>query len=145
MLATTNNKANTFQIDPLAVTVRDLPGARRTVDAARRLGCAVLLLTEPGAHAWHGPGYLKAMLEQAGAARAVLDCGDDAGAAMLALRLGWRELHMTGPADTVARIVAMTAAAGSRFHAQLPESLDLGALGPVDEPLERWLVAAGSN
>lgn len=145
MLAAMNSKENTFETEPPAVTVRTLEQARRTVAAARGRGCAVLLLTEPGAHAWHGPGYLKAMMDQAGAARAVIDCGDDAGAAMLALRLGWRELHMTGPADTVARIAAMTAAAGARFHARLPESLDLGALGPVDEPLERWLAAAGSN
>lgn len=144
MLGTMNSKVYTFEISP-AVLVRTLGEARRAVAVARRLGCPVLLLTEPGAQAWHGPGYLLEMMRGAGAALALLDCGKDAGTAMLALRLGWRHLHLRGEPDIVARVAAMAAASGAQFHAGLPPALDLAAAWPVDEALEAWLTAHGPN
>lgn len=145
MLGTMNNTVNTFELLPPAVLVRTLAEARRVIAAARGCGRAVLLLTEPGAQAWHGPGYLLEMMNEAGADRALLDCGGDAGTAMLALRLGWRDLHMRGSADSVARVAAMARAAGCRFHGDLPPAFDLSACGPVDEPLLEWLATHGSN
>lgn len=145
MLTAMNSKEKTFEKDLPAVTVRTLDEARRVVAAARRLDRPVLLLTEAGAEAWHGPGYLKAMMDHAGAVRAVLDCGDDPATAMLAIRLGWSEIHMTGPTETVERIAGMIVAVGGRFLDRLPESLDVGALGPVDEALERWIARFGEN
>lgn len=143
MLGTMNSKVNTFESP--AVIVRTLAEARRAVAVAQRLGRPVVLLTEPGAQAWHGPGYLLEMVRQAGARHAVIDCGGDAGTAMLALRVGWRDLHLSGTADIVSRIAAMVGLAGGRFHAALPPALDLSAVGPVDEPLEQWLAGHGSN
>jgi hypothetical protein len=140
-----NRQQKTFQSLPPAVLVRTLAEARRATAAAQRHECPVLLLTEPGAQARLGPGYLLEMVHQAGAARALLDCGGDAGTAMLALRLGWRDLHLGGAADTVARVAAMAEAAGCCFHANLPAAFDLSACGPVDEPLVEWLALHGSN
>lgn len=142
-------KANARQIDAPAVVVRDPAEARQVVEVARRLGRPVLLLTEPGAHVWLGPPYLLEMMRQAGAdgdaIGALIDCGRDAGSAMQALRVGWRELHMTGNPDTVRRVAEMTAAAGGRFHECLPAALTLDGSVPVDERLERWLTADRSN
>jgi len=145
MLGNMNSKVHTCQSLPAAVLVRTLEQARRGIAAADRLGGEVVLLTEPGAQAWHGPGYLLEMMTQAGALRAILDCGQDAGTAMLALRLGWSEIHLRGDPDRVGRIAAMTMAAGARFHACLPPALDLASAWPVDEALDRWLAAHGSN
>ena len=124
--------------------MRDLAEARAVVAAARRLGRPVTLVNEPGAHAWLGPGYLLEMVRQAGAdgrdAVAALDCGEDAGFAMLALRVGWRDLHLAGNADAVVRVSAMTGRAGGRFHAVLPDALTLAPGESADEALARWLV-----
>ena len=64
------------------------------------------------------------MVRQAGAdgrlVRALIDCGPDAGYAMLALRLGWREVHVTGEPSAVAGIEDMTLASGGVFHRELP-------------------------
>ncbi|MDA0218474.1 MAG: hypothetical protein O3B22_02655 [Proteobacteria bacterium] len=145
MLGIMNSQVNTFHSMPPAVVVCTLEQACAVVAAARRLRAEVILLTEPGAHAWHGPGYLLEMMVQAGAPRAILDCGRDAGTAMLALRLGWRELHLGMERDGTARIVSMTCACGGRFHAVLPPALALHPGRPVDEPLAQWLAAHGSN
>jgi len=144
MLDPENKQVNDLQILPPTVLVRTLEDARRVVAAARRLDRPVLLLTEPGAQAWHGPAYLIEMVRQAGATRAVIDCEEDAGTAMLALRVGWSELHLRGNPDTVARVAAMAAAGGGRLHPRLPAALDL-ATAPVDEPLEHWLRRGGPN
>ncbi len=119
-----------------AVEVRGLGEAHAAVEAARRRGSGVLLVTEPGACARLGPGYLLEMMRQAGldhdAVRALIDCGADAGYAMLALRVGWRDIHMAGPGETARRVAEMTEAAGGRFHAVLPEASGRGDGPPVD-------------
>ena len=143
MLGVMKKKLNTYETS--AAVVATLAQARYAVAVAARLERPLLLITAPGAQASHGPGYLLEMMRQAGAARAVIDCGGDAGTAMLALRLGWRELHLSGHDDTVARVAAMTTALGGVFHAVLPAALDLSGPGPVDEPLAAWLAGDGSN
>ncbi|MDE0045088.1 MAG: hypothetical protein OXU19_04400 [bacterium] len=91
---------------------------------ARRCNRAILLVTAPGACARLGPAYLLEMMRQAGAdtpsLRALIDCGPDAGYAMLALRLGWRDIHLKGEPSIVARIADMTRTSGGTFHHELP-------------------------
>lgn len=140
-----NKKDNTLLIMPPAVIVRDPAQARRAVTVARRLARPVLLRNEPGAQAWLGPAYLLEMMRQAGADHSLIDCGADAGTAMLALRVGWRDLHLSGVPDIVTRIAEMTQAVGGRFHAALPDAFDMGRPGPVDELLERWLLGTVPN
>ena len=105
-----------------------LDEARRVVDEARQRGLAILLVTEPGACARTGPGYLFEMMRQAGAdgdrVRMLIDCGPDPGYAMLALRLGWREIHVTGEPPAVASIADMTRSLGGTFHHELPAARD---------------------
>ncbi len=104
--------------------VETLEEARAAVVQARRCDREILLVTGPGACARLGPGYLLEMMRQAGAdtpcARALIDCGGDAGYAMLALRLGWRDIHLNGEPSIVARIADMTRACGGTFHHELP-------------------------
>ena len=104
--------------------VETLEEARTAVVDARQCGQEILLVTAPGACARLGPGYLLEMMRQAGAGtpsvRALIDCGPDAGYAMLALRLGWRDIHLKGEPSIVARIADMTKACGGTFHHELP-------------------------
>lgn len=104
--------------------VETLEEARTAVAEARRCDREILLVTAPGACARLGPGYLLEMVRQAGAGtpfvHALIDCGPDAGYAMLALRLGWRDIHFKGEPSIVTRIADMTRACGGTFHHELP-------------------------
>ena len=108
--------------------VETLDEALVVVDEARKRNHPILLVTEPGACARLGPGYLFEMMRQAGAGckqvRMLIDCGPDPGYAMLALRLGWREIHLEAEPSIVARIADMTRSLGGTFHHELPETRD---------------------
>ena len=71
--------------------VHHLEQARAALAAAAEAGCAIELRSAPGAAGYAGVGYLKALGEQAGQ-ELVIDCGEDAGLAMAALRTGCRRL-----------------------------------------------------
>jgi len=58
---------------------------------------------------------------------AILDCGDDAGAAQGAIRAGVDEVIYTGRADVAERLAAIAVAGGHRLSTQRPvAALDLG-------------------
>jgi hypothetical protein len=58
---------------------------------------------------------------------AVLDCGNDAGAAQGAIRAGIDTVIFTGRTDVATRLSAIAAARGSHLLTQRPEAaLDLG-------------------
>jgi hypothetical protein len=87
--------------------------------AAESQACALDLLVAGWAGAAYGPLYLAEAVAQARArhpgaeVRVALDCADDAGLAMAALRCGWRRLVLAGRADVRARIAGMAEAAGA--------------------------------
>ena len=92
-----------------------------------------------------GPGWFREVLRAAHEAvpraqfSAVLDCGDDAGAAMAALRAGLAAIVFTGRAEVAARLVDIAAQAGARLATERPTAaLDLGAsFFADDETLRR--------
>jgi len=89
--------------------VHDREHAIAALRAAREAGVRVRLATAPGAAAYAGAGYLAAVIAAAAAAvpeagfEAVIDCGEDAGHALAALRAGWR-LIRSGRAAALAPI-----------------------------------------
>ena len=118
--------------------------AQSAVASGSALGMAVTLVTAAGACARLGPGYLLEAVHRAGRPPALLDCGSDPGWAMLALRLGWRDLHLAGPSQAGERIAAMAAACGARFHPALPDAFDLEAdPAGLDAWLARFSTQAG--
>ncbi|MFL5338074.1 MAG: hypothetical protein ACJ8H8_34135 [Geminicoccaceae bacterium] len=78
------------------VRIHDIDEARRAIDRARETGDDVVLVTAPGSAAFTGVGYWRALSLAVGRP-VVIDCGDDAGLAMGALRAGARDLLFTGP------------------------------------------------
>lgn len=110
-----------------------LDHARAAVTAAAEARTPLILRTAPGAAAYAGAGYLKAVVDRARAAtpdaqvQAVIDCGDDAGLALAALRAGWGALRFTGAEDVRRRLAAIAAAKGARLLAEESgeEALDL--------------------
>ena len=68
--------------------------------------------------AFAGVGYWRA-LEQAVGQSIVIDCGDDAGLVMAALRAGCRELLFTGPEEVAAKLEGMAEQVGGTLLREL--------------------------
>ena len=113
------------------IVFHSLDHARAALAAAAQRGVPVTLRSAPGAVAYAGAGYLKAIVDAAAAENpdvavsAVIDCGADAGAAMGALRAGWRAILFSGRDDVAARLADMAREAGARLTGEGPEALDL--------------------
>ena len=95
-------------------------------------GRAVVLLSASDAGIYAGAGWFKAVIDAARAAAptahfsAVLDCGDDAGAAQAALRAGIAAIAFTGRSDVAERLTGIAAATGARVLTDRPAAdLDL--------------------
>jgi acyl-CoA reductase-like NAD-dependent aldehyde dehydrogenase len=90
------------------------------------------LLSAPDAGIYAGAGWFKAVIDTACAASpaadfsAVLDCGDDAGAAQAALRAGIGAIVFTGRTDVAERLAGIASATGARVLTARPAAdLDL--------------------
>jgi DNA-binding NarL/FixJ family response regulator len=106
-------------IDPAPIVIQSLAEATKALEAAA--GREIMLLSAPEAGIYAGPGWWTALIEAARdaapAARflSVLDCGDDPGAAMAAIRAGAEAIVFTGRADVAERLTAIAEAAGCRM------------------------------
>ena len=80
--------------EPRAVVVHGLADARAALAAAAETGAAVVIESAPGAGAFAGAAWFGEVVRLARAERpevdasSVLDCGDQAGAALGAIRAG---------------------------------------------------------
>ena len=105
------------------VIFHSLDHARAALAAAREARVPLVLRTAPGAAAYAGVGYLKAIVERARAEapgvamNAEIDCGEDPGLALAALRAGWTALRLSGRADVRRRIAEIAEAKGARLIA----------------------------
>ena len=93
------------------IIFHDLAEAR----AALAADSTITLQTAPGAAAYAGVGYLMAVIEKAGADKsaAVIDCGEDAGAALAALRTGWKKLLFSGRRDVRVKLAQIARQQGA--------------------------------
>jgi len=130
---------------PAAFVVHSLIQAIAALEAAAAAGRDITLISAPDAGIYAGPGWFKAVIKAARAAEpsarfsAILDCGDDAGAAQGALRAGLETVIFTGRTDVAERLVGIAAAMGVRILTARPsDALDLGRLFFADvETLRR--------
>jgi hypothetical protein len=123
------------------VVVHDRVQAEAVLAAAEELGTAIWLRSAPDAAAYAGVGYLKALSDLVGH-EVVIDCGEDAGLVMAALRTGCRRLAFSGPAAVSQRLAEMAAEVGAwyRHEAEAPPVL---CLSPDDDARSRcstWLL-----
>jgi acyl-CoA reductase-like NAD-dependent aldehyde dehydrogenase len=104
-------------------------GALRT---AAHAGRAVILASAPDAGIYAGPGWFRALVEAAREAvpdarfSAILDCGDQAGAALAAIRAQIEAVLFTGNADIARRLADIAGLHGVRLvTARPPDAIDL--------------------
>jgi hypothetical protein len=115
-----------------AIVVHSLAHAVAALQAAAEAGEPVLLLSAVDAGVSAGAGWWREMMaaarEAVPAARAtaLLDCGDDAGAAQGALREQVEAIVFSGCAEAVERLADIARQRGSRVRCERPEAaLDL--------------------
>jgi hypothetical protein len=128
-------------MDEPQVVVHHRAQAEAALAAAQELGREIWLRSAPDAAAYAGVGYLKALGDALGH-EIVIDCGDDAGLVMAALRTGCRRLAFSGAAALSQRLAEMAAQAGAvyRHETEAPRAL---RLSPDDDARSRcraWLL-----
>jgi hypothetical protein len=119
--------------DPIII-VHSLGHAVAALKAAAAAGRRVTLASAPGAGGYAGAGWFRGLVEAAREAvpearfSALLDCGDEAGAALAALRSRVEGVVFTGRADVAHRLADIALQRGVRFETVRPAAaLDLGA------------------
>jgi hypothetical protein len=126
---------------PPAVVVHGLAHAL----AALAPGLAVTLLSAPGAGAFAGALWWRALVAQARAAHPatpcadILDCADAPGHAMAAIRAGQQTLVLDPACPAFPRIAALARVLPAR-----PPALDLAAHGAARQ-LHAWLLQGPSD
>ena len=108
--------------EPPQIVVHHLEQARAALAAAAEIGCAIQLRSAQGAAGYAGVGYLKALGDELDQ-ELLIDCGDDAGLVMAALRTGCRRIAFSGSAELGRRLGDMAAQLGAVLimEAQAPE------------------------
>ena len=114
------------------VVIHSLDHARAALGAAQALGVAVTLASAAGAGAYAGPAWFRAVVALAAAefpaARftAVLDCADEAGTVLAALRQGVKRVRFSGSPAAAARLADIAAQHGAVIEHEAPaHPLDL--------------------
>jgi hypothetical protein len=116
---------------PHRIIIHSLEHAQAALDAAAALGVTVTLASAAGAGGYAGPLWFKALIEIAqrdhpGLAAAVLDCGDEPGTTLAALRAGIKRVRFNGDDAVTARLTAIAAALGAVIESGAPvPALDL--------------------
>ena len=122
-----------------------LADALAAVEAAASLGRPVILVSAPGAAAYAGAAWFKALVTLARqrwpavAVTAMLDCGDRAELVQGALRDGLADVIFTGPAGVAARLADIAGQQGARLHRSRPPTLEIADPGTALAACQAWL------
>jgi acyl-CoA reductase-like NAD-dependent aldehyde dehydrogenase len=115
------------------IIVHSLAHATAALKAAGRAGRAVVLASAPGAGSYVGPGWFRELVAAAREAvpeagfSSLLDCGDNRGAALAAIRSEVEGVVFTGRADVARRLADIASQHAVRLVTERPApALDLG-------------------
>ena len=114
------------------IIVHSLFQATAALTAAVRAGHPVVLVSARDAGGYVGPGWFKALVAAAGEAvpdarcSTLLDCGDNVGAALAAIRAEVEGVIFTGRPNVAHRLADIARQHGVRFETKRPaDALDL--------------------
>jgi len=114
------------------IIIHSLADARAALAAAQALNVPVTLVSAEGAGGYAGASWFKALIDAAAAEfpavalTAVLDCADEPGTALNALRHGIKRLRFTGAAAPRRRLKDIAHELGAEIEmGTAPEALDL--------------------
>ena len=115
------------------------------LDAAAEAGASALLVSPPGAAAYAGAGWFKAMSNRLRTLRpeadfvAVLDCANWPGRVLEALRAGVDHVRFTGDGRSTATLTALAAAHGATVWTDIGGALDLRLTGKPEAACRAWM------
>jgi hypothetical protein len=104
------------------IIIHSLDHARAALAAAAAAGVPVTLASAEGAGGYAGPLWFKALVETAlsehpgMAAACVLDCADEAGTTLAALRAWLKRVRFTGTDEVRQRLAAIAAQLGAEIE-----------------------------
>jgi delta 1-pyrroline-5-carboxylate dehydrogenase len=130
-----NNEKQSRDGEARVIVVHSRGQAIAALTAAVRAGSPVIIASAPDAGGYVGPGWFKALIMAAREAvpgvcfSALLDCGDNVGAALAAIRAEIEGVVFTGRTDVARRLADIAGQLGVRFETNRPQDvLDLGEL-----------------
>ena len=122
------------------IIVHSLAHAVAALRAAAECGREIVIASAPEAGIYAGPGWFRELVAAArraapdAKATALLDCGDDAGAAQGAIRAGVEAIVFTGRADVARRLADIAGQRGASLVTPRPApAVDLGTFFFADE------------
>ena len=128
-----SDEAISGRLDAAIIVVHSLVQATAALIAAARADRPVVLASAPDAGGYGGPGWFGALIaaarETVPQARfaALLDCGDNVGAALAAIRAEIEGVVFTGRADVTRRLADIAGQHGVRLVTDRPgAAFDLG-------------------
>ncbi len=134
------------------ILFHSLAHARAACAAAAEAGVPLALQTAPGAAAYAGSQYLKAIVDKVAAEfpgvdlDAAIDCGDDAGTAQGALRIGWKAVCFSGPSPVRDKLADIATQCDARILAADAGGPALDLLDDPDPAAQcRRFLAAGAR
>ncbi len=133
------------------ITVHSLDHMRAALAAAAEAGVAVTLVSAPAAAAYLGAAVFREMTDAAARAVpgasfiAVLDCGDDPGLALNALRHDVKRIRVDIPHDVRRRIADIAARCGAELDDGGDADLDLGETSDPVTACRRLLASRGAE
>lgn len=134
---------------PKTIVVHHVGHAEAALNAAAKNGVPVVLRSAAGAASYLGPPVFRAMVEAArekspmADAITVMDCGEDAGHALAALRHGLDRVRVALPAATKERIAAIARQYGAAIDDDDRPPLDLHECGDPAVECQNWLAIGG--
>ncbi len=118
--------------EPAVFIVHGLDHLRAALAAGRDSGRRIVAVSAPGASAFAGEAWFAALAAEGRTAfpdvafTAILDCGDRAGDAVMALKAGANPVIFTGAALAAARLSALASTLGAGVIDRRPDGVDLG-------------------
>lgn len=127
------------------IIVHSLKEARAAVAVAAEFGVPVTLASAPEAAGYLGALWFRELVAMAAAERpeaevdAVLDCGDQPGHVMAALRQGLKRLRFTGPKSTATTLRALAGQYDAEIVTGSLRAHDLMDQAEPEAACRRWL------
>jgi hypothetical protein len=127
------SEAKQSRADEARIIIHSLFQATTVLTASARAGRPVVLVSAPDAGGYVGPGWFKALTAAAREAvpdarcSSLLDCGDNVGAALAAIRAEVEGVIFTGRPDVARRLADIARQHRAHFETKRPvDALDLG-------------------
>jgi len=127
------------------IVIHSLADARAALAAAAALERDVTLMSAVGAGAYAGPGWFKALTDEAmrvvptARCDTVLDCGAAPGFALAALQRGLRRVRFTGGGEVGLRLRSIADQYGAVIETEVVPALDLRGVRQPEARCRAWL------